>query len=575
MKVKPTGTATPERDLRGLFARAAAMLALVSLVALLTACGSSKSSGTSADPATVIPAATPVYLGAEVRPREPLKEEALEAGRKLTGRSEPFTGLLGALQTPGSPPLKYSRDVEPWLGRHGAIFLSTLHGTEALGKVLLSGAAHVAFPFAPGGAQGAVILDTSDIEAAKSFVNRAAVGAGAKTGSYRGVTVQSTSGGDAFAIVKRFVVVGTQAAVQAVIDTSLGAASLATTSDYKTLRHHSPPEALAHLYLSPTASGPAAGEAGEVLGTLIGSGATLASITPEHGAVTADLDVLSPAGSEGLLSAASAGAQALGALPGESWLALGIGNAQAALGANLGRIGSLLGSLGGESSSAGSGAGVLTGGLGSLLKALLGPLEALGANTPQARADYASWMGPAGVFASGAGILELRAGVVIVSTDANRSKAAVGKLAAELQKKGASVQPASVPGAEAAVSVSLQGLPLPVVLASGQDATGQPSFVLGLGANSVSTALNPGSTLSGSERAAAASHALGEGIQPSLILEVPTLLALLEGLGLTETADSELMTALKAATMVSGGTRELGDGVQRLKFVVGLTGSAR
>ena len=54
---------------------------------------------------------------------------------------------------------------------------------------------------------------------------------------------------------------------------------------------------------------------------------------------------------------------------------------------------------------------------------------------------------------------------------------------------------------------------------------------------------------------------------------MPTLLALLEGLGLTETGSSGLMSYIKAATMVSGGTRELGGGVERVKLVVGLTGS--
>ena len=125
--------------------------------------------------------------------------------------------------------------------------------------------------------------------------------------------------------------------------------------------------------------------------------------------------------------------------------------------------------MAGEGSSQSSTSGLLTGGLGSLLKAILTPLEALAANTPKARADYASWMGPTGVFASGAGILELRAGVVIVSTDAARSKAAVGKLAADLERKGASVQPATIPGTEAAASVALQGLPLPIVIASGHE----------------------------------------------------------------------------------------------------------
>lgn len=568
----------PKRAWSAIPARAAAALTLLVVVLALTACGSSKSSGTSADPASVVPASTPVYLAAEVNPGEPLKEATLDAGRKLTGHNEPFKGLLGALQTPGSPPLDYDRDVKPWLGQYGAIFLSSLHGADALGQVLLAGGQHLSFPFTPGGAQGAVVLDTSNTSAARSFVSQAAGRAGAKASSYRGVPVMSTSAGDAFAMVKGFVVLGSQAAVQSVIDTSLGGAPLSSSSDYAALQKNSPPQALARLYISSAASGPAAGAAGEALGTLVGRGATLASVTPEKSAVAVDLDVLSPSGAQGLLGSASEGAQALDALPGESWLALGIGNTQAALGANIGQLGTLLGSLGGasaSSSSASSGAaGLLSGGLGSLLKALLSPLQDLAANTPKAHADYASWMGPTGVFASGAGLLELRAGVVIASTDAERSKAAVGKLAAQLEGQGASVQPTTVAGTDEAASVGLQGLPLPVVIASGVDPTGQPKFVMGLGENSVTTALNPPSTLSGSERATAAAQALGEGIQPSLIVEVPTLMALLEGLGLTESGGSGLTSYLKAASMVSGGTRELGGGVERVKLVVGLTGSA-
>jgi len=568
-----TGTETPERDLRGGVLRAAAALVLAAIVLALAACGSSKSTGTSADPASVVPASTPVYLGAEVRPPASLEEDALSAGRALTGRSEPFAGLLGALQTPGSPPLDYGHDVEPWLGHHGAIFLSSLHGTGALGQILQTGGQHVSFPFSPGGAQGAIVLDTDDIAAARSFVSGAATRAGAAPSDYRGVTVMATSSGEAFAIVKQFVVLGTLAAVRSVVDTSLGGASLRSSSAYEKLVRQAPSQALAHLYMSGAAAGPAAGAAGEALGALTGSGPTLASLTPDKSAVTVDLDVLTQPGSAGLLSAAPAGAQALSELPSESWLALGIGNTQAALSANLGHLGSLLGSLSSEGSSQSSGSGLVSGGLGSLLKALLTPLQALAADTPKARADYQSWMGPTGVFAAGAGILELRAGVVIESTDAAASKAAVGKLAAELQHEGASVQPTTIPGTEAATSVSLQGLPLPIVLAAGQNAAGRPSFVMALGESSVAAVLNPSSTLQGSERETAAAGALGEGIKPSLILEVPTLLALLEGLGLTESSSSGLMSYVRATTMVSGGARELNGGVERVKLVVGLSGS--
>ena len=299
------------------------------------------------------------------------------------------------------------------------------------------------------------------------------------------------------------------------------------------------------------------------------AGASLTSVVPAAGSIAVDLDALGAGESGGLFQAAPEGAQALGELPGESWLALGIGNAQGGrLRADVRGLGKLLGLAGGEGAGAGGGA------LGSLVSALLKPLEALAADSARARADYASWMGPVSVFASGASLFELKGAVVIASLDAARSSAAVGKLSAQLRKEGASVQSLSVPGTEAAAQVSLAGLPLSLVIAAGHDAAGEPKFVLGLAQGSVALALNPPSTLAGSARANAAAAALGEGIKPSLILEVPNLLTVLEGLGLTESGPiASVAPYLHSATMLSGGARSLGGGVERAKLVLGLAGS--
>jgi hypothetical protein len=206
-----------------------------------------------------------------------------------------------------------------------------------------------------------------------------------------------------------------------------------------------------------------------------------------------------------------------------------------------------------------------------LLEGLLTPLSELGAPSAQARHDFASWMGSAGIFASGASLLELKAAVVIASTNPALSRAAVAKLAAQLHKAGGSVSPVSIAGADAAIGARLSGLPVELDIADGRDSSGQSKFVLGIGAASVADALNPPSTLSGSASYAAASTTLGEGIKPSLTLDFPTLLSLIEGVGLTEDPTiSKFVPYLRNLTTLAGGGHSLGGGVERFRLVLGL-----
>ena len=153
--------------------RLTAALTAAVIAWLLAGCGSSHSSGTVADPASAVPAAAPLYAGATVRPGEPLKKNALAAGRALTHQADPYLNLLGALGTPGSGTLSYKADVAPWLGEHAGVFLSALDSaTESrvsqllslLGKGRLGGSPSAgSFPFGTHGAQGAIVLDTSDV----------------------------------------------------------------------------------------------------------------------------------------------------------------------------------------------------------------------------------------------------------------------------------------------------------------------------------------------------------------------------------------------------------------------------
>jgi len=590
----------PARRVRPVIARSLATgLALATLTAALAGCGSSSSTGTSADPAGFVPASAPVYVGAVVRPDGSLKTAALAAGHKLTNQTDPYSRLLGVLQTPGSPTLDFGSDVAPWLGPNAGLFFTSLGSSEALASLLqqgLTGGGSTAaeWPFSAGGAggaQGAIVLDTTNLADAKTFVAGAASHAGAHASSYRGVAFQVTSSGDAFAVVDKLVVLGTESGVRAVIETTQGGPSLKSDSSYAQLQSVAPSDALGHVYANPTAlssSTPAHPSGGsstqslpELLSVLGGVRPLNVSLVPSSSSLALDADVgPAPAGatgtqSGGLVAAAAAGNRALGELPGESWLAAGLGNVGGTVGGSLEGLHGLL-SLASTLGSSGAGAGAsaspqATLSVKGLLEGLLTPLNALSANTAQARRDFLSWMGDAGVFASGTSVIELKGAVVIDSTNPSASRAAVAELGSALRQAGEEAGAATIPGTEAAIEAKITGLPLTLVIADGRSSSGQTKFVMGLGETSVQDALSPSSTMSGASSYGTAQSALGEGVQPSITVDFSTLLSLLEGVGLSEDPTvSKFVPYLRASTTLSGGGKSLGGGMQRLRLVLAL-----
>lgn len=550
------------------------------LAALAAGCGSSGGSGTEANPASVIPATAELKLGAVVRPGGSLKAGALAAGRALAHTQDPYLRLLGALETPGSPKLSYARDVAPWLGKRAAVFLTSLGSAGQLSGVLEKSVLGEASPgsslslLAASGSEGAIVMDTSDLAAARSFVREQAARAGARAASYRGVPYQMAPSGLSFGVVERFAVIGGEGALHEVIDTSLGGPSLARSSDYRRLDGAAPQESLARVFVRAplTAAVTEPQNVVAMLGLLAGTNRAQLSVVASPKTVTVDADALGRprAGlAAGFLTGGGQAARALEELPGESWLALGLGNLGSNLPSDVEGIHALLGLLGGAPPSAGQTTGTVS--LESLLGALLTPLAKLGADTAQAAAQFRSWMGSGGVFAAGASLFELKGAVVISSSDAARSRAAVSGLASELHQGGALVSPVTIAGAEAAVSVRLEGLPLALDIAAGRDGSGAAKFVIALGKPSVAAALDPSSTLASGAARRGAAGALGEGIAPALLLDVPTLLGLLESVGLTDEASfARLLPYLRSLTTVAAGAKSLGGGVGRVKVVAGL-----
>ncbi|HUA73144.1 MAG TPA: DUF3352 domain-containing protein [Solirubrobacteraceae bacterium] len=565
--------------------RVAAPFVLLAVVAaLLAGCGSS-ATGSSRDPAEAVPASAALYAGAVVRPQGSLQEAARVAGRKLTHQANPYLRLLGALQTPGAGRLDFDRDVAPWLGPKAGAFLGS--GAEAseaaVSRVLnlvvqaLLGRGAGGFPFAAHSLDGAVVLDTRDSAKARSFVQTLAKRAGAHGAGYRGVAYQ-VANGIAFALVSRLVVIGTEPALHEVIDTvSGGGLSLAHSPGYAKLQSAAPGGTLAHLYANPGALSEATGKlgakgSGSALSLLAGQRLLNASLVPSKSSFALDVDAVAPEGggsSGGLVAPSPQAAQALGELPGESWLAIGLGDLGKTLAANpkaLQGLSSLGGLLTGSGSAPATGLSVT-----AIVEGLLKPLTVLGADPAETKRDFASWMGPTAIFTSGSGLLELRGGVVIDSTDPGRSRAAVAKMGELLRAGGGSVERAKISGTDAAMLVHVSGLPVELAIADGRDAGGATKFVIGIGEQSVEAALRPSSTLSGSASYGTSAAALGQGFEPSLIVEFPTLLGLLEGVGLSEDPTvSPFVPYLRTLGTLSGGGKDLGGGIERYRLVLGL-----
>ncbi len=588
MRLERDHRRTPRRPHAG--AVLACALALALALATLAGCGGSSSPGTSADPAGVVPAGAPMYIGAIVRPSGSLETETLAAGHALTGRSDPFGRLVSVLQTPGSPALSYDRDVAPWLGPNAGMFVTALGSSSSIESLLgqglgaggtgASGATTGAWPFGPGGAKGAIVLDTSNLKSAESFVAQEAAHVNAHPTSYRGVSYKASSDGDAFAVVKRFVVLGSEAAVQAVIDTAQGGAPLSSNATYSRLLAVAPSDALGHVYASSAAT--LAGAAANathpglpsLLSTLAGTSPLNASLVPAAGSLALDADVGPPAGRAahtpgGLVRAAAKGGPAFRALPGNSWLAAGLGEGAAA-GSNLKALQGVLsyaGTLGGQAAAEAAASPQVTLSVRGLIEGVLAPLKALTAGGPSAT----SWMGDTAIFASGTTVLELKAAITIDSHSAAAARAAVASMATTLHSVGAEATPTTISGTETAVEAKVSGLPVTLAIAAGRGAGGQPKLVIGVSSTSVQDALHPSSTMASSSALSAAESALGASVTPSISVDVVSLMGLLEGIGLGEDPTiAPFASYLRGSTQLTGGGATPATGIERLRLVLGL-----
>ncbi|MDX6640697.1 MAG: hypothetical protein QOF12_1708 [Solirubrobacteraceae bacterium] len=516
----------------------------------LAGCGSSATTGSSgpgADPATLVPSTTPLYIEAVVRPDGSLRDGATAALGKLLATGDPGAKITALLdRSSGSSDVTWE-DLKPWLGKRVGVFLTSI------------GSAHT---------QGAVIADTTDTGKAQASLGQivrrsAARSHGSPAGqSYRGVGLQVDPKGDVAAgVVDGYALLGSVSGVHQAIDVARGGRPLTDVADYTAARSAvGADQSLGVAYVVPqsvidalaTTSGSAAAvsplrnpqtlallrqamaRAGRVI---------VASLRADAGAVRLDLASIGAPAS----SASTAGADALAALPSDAWLGLGAGDLGTGLTRGLAQIGQL------ARFSSGS---VDVAGLLARFKARTGI---------DLQRDFFSWMGSGAVYARGTGLADIGGVLTITSTNPAKSHRAVALLGRGLRRAGAQVQAATVPGYDTAIEVRSTRVPVSLFVAAGGN-----RFSLGINPQALTDVLHPSSTLGSSPAYRDATKALGGDLKPIFLLDTPTIVNLLESFGITaQPAFAKAKPILDALGPIAVGSARDGD-ITRISVALGL-----
>ena len=507
--------------------RAATLLLTCALLALTTAACGKSGAGDGGDPASLVPAGAPVYVEATVRPEGGQRDDALAAAGKLLGTRDPAARLRQLVDEAGAEKgISWERDFAPWLGEKAGLWASGLERD------------------APSYAAVIASTDEDAATAALARFAKAEGGTGSKR-SYKGIDYAVDDEGLARGLVDDFVVLGTEGAFKRTVDTRDGD-KLGDSDRYEEAVDELSGDRLGHYFfdVAPVASAaskkdPAAARQFEQFRGFF----AFDEMGPIVGAFTADgegmaLDTVLTKLPDGplrrLAALWSGGAtELLPALPGDVWGAFAtprIGEA----------LQSLVSSFGGAIGGAAITAQVQ---------------QATGLNLQE---DVFSWMGDLGVFVRGGTEATLDGGLVIQSTDDAKAATAFGKLVGLIgRQSGTAARPVRLAGAESAFLITAPDAEKPIVFARGNG-----RVVAAYGEQAASDALVGKAKLGDSQDYDRAKALLADGMEPSLLLSLPSVLALVEASGQTDADYTKAKPYLDALGVVTAGGKVDGDRVQ-------------
>ena len=514
--------------------RAALLLLAVVLAAIAAGCGGSSkpASGSGAnagaDPATVAPAGSAVFVSAITRPQGTAKANVERLGRAILAKDD-FAGEVKRLLAMAGKdsPIDFQRDIEPWLGDRLAVAVPSLSGPA----------------FDP-----LVIGSSTDDAKARDALGRAVKSP--QDGSYRGVAYQhSADGRRAGAVVDHLAIYGSEENLKRAIDAAKGTA-LATNTAYTRALAKLPPDALATGYVDLrgliAGAGKVAGNsaASGLLGSVLGKDIVGIGFGAYADADAVRVEFAVPGtGAVADSVAGGAAADALAAAPADAWLGIGLGNLGKTLSSALGAL-------------------TASGGLGAIgTQALLGQAQqSLGLDIQR---DLLSWMGSAHLFVSGTTADTVGGALVVHSTNPSATRHAVDKLAGALPPLLGGTPFSRIDSAgRTGFAIPLGKSVRATVVASGE------TFVIAIGDRALNTALGRGARLGGTAGFKAISAKLS-GAKPVLYLDLGQVADLVEAVGGSGKDTQQAVAVLRRFTQLAAGGRNE-DGVSRATIVAGV-----
>ncbi len=514
--------------------RRSALAALSVAVLAVAGCGGSESSPGDTDPASVVPASAPAYVGVEVRPEDDLKQNTDAVSKALLGTEDPGQAVVEFLQprVAAFNGLTYEADIEPWLGDR--VGLALMPVSESENKLLL------------------VAASRDDDKADKALESSDTLSAQA---SFQGVEYSRTPNGSAAAAVfDGSVVLGDERAVKLAIAASKDDTDLAASQRYENALAEVPDDGIATVYLDIDAlAGTLAGLIGEgttgdIVRTLLtGQGdAIAAALIPEGDSIR--VEAAGTATGKGLtaIQAQGGASDAIRTLPSDAWLALGV--------SDVGKTVELL--LRGLTSAG----GLQAIGLNLVLSRLE---ESTGLSVSR---DVLAWMGSGGLFVRGTKRGEVGGALVVQSSDPAAMRRAVRRLRAalgDLQLPGVpAVSGLSAKGVDEGMTLALGDTPIKIAAADDQ-------LVIAIGPGALATALGPADELQNSPEFKAAEGRLGDDLRAGFYLDFQQAADLVESYAGDNRDAVALAGVLRGLTQAAGGGTQDGD-VSRVRIVAGV-----
>jgi hypothetical protein len=281
--------------------------------AILAGCGGGGSdSSVDVGPATAVPANASLYFDGTVKPTGQARTNATAALSKVLNTPDPGGKIVSLIEKSAKDdghPINYQQDVAPWLGEKAGAFFTDL--TDNAQK-------------------GAAVVEATDPNAALAFARKAS-GATATSPvpqTYNGATYQAdpSSSDTVFGTVGNFLVAGDLEGFKAAVDAQKGD-SLGDNSDFKDALDQLPSDRLGTFYTVPRTLIDALGpQIDQQSRAAIEKSAGESLDKPVSGALTASANSFDLRFIGGDNSVDTPESSLVGDVPGDSWLALGLGN---------------------------------------------------------------------------------------------------------------------------------------------------------------------------------------------------------------------------------------------------------